>query len=159
MRFKPYKAAGPNKVTNIALQKCVDILALIMTQFINASLKLGYHPHLWKHFLTITLRKPGKPDYTIPKAYRPIALEDTMGKVAESVLATRLATLAEQFQLLPGTPFGGRPGRTTTDAILYLTQQVKDTWQGNGVLSVLFMDISAVFPSVSHARLIHNLKK
>lgn len=159
MRFKPYKAAGPNKVANIALQKCVDILAPIMTHVINASLKLGYHPHLWKHFSTITLRKPGKPDYTIPKAYRPIALEDTMGKVAESVLATRLAALAEQFQLLPGTHFGGRPGRTTTDAILYLTQRVKDTWRGNGVLSVLFMDISAAFPSVSHARLIHNLKK
>ena len=74
---------------------------------------------MWKHFKTITLRKPGKPDYSIPKAYRPIALEDTLSKVVESLMARKLAMLAEQYNLLPPTHFGGRPGRNTTDAILH----------------------------------------
>lgn len=144
---------------HIALQKCVGIFAPILTNAINALLRLGHHPHLWKHFLTITLRKPSKPDNSIPKAYRPVALEDTIGKVVESVFATRLAVLVERYQLLLNTHFGGRPGRTTTDALIYLIQRVKDTWRGNGILSVLFMDVSAACPSVSHARLIHNLQK
>jgi hypothetical protein len=67
---------------------------------------LGHHPKLWKIFVTITLRKPGKPDYTIPKAYRPIALEETMAKVLESVLARRLATIAERERALPANHFG-----------------------------------------------------
>jgi hypothetical protein len=54
--------------------------------------KLGYHPKLWKIFIMITLRKPGKPDYTIPKAHHPIALEKTMAKVIESVFTRCLAT-------------------------------------------------------------------
>ncbi|KAI5829284.1 hypothetical protein K523DRAFT_221698, partial [Schizophyllum commune Tattone D] len=49
---------------------------------------------------TITLRKPGKPDYTVPKAYRPIALEDTFSKVIESVIARRLSQLAEEYGLI-----------------------------------------------------------
>ena len=84
---------------------------------------------MWKHFKTITLRKPGKPDYSLPKAYRPIALEDTLSKVVESLMARKLAMLAEQYDLLPPTHFGGRPGRNTTDAILHLVQQVKDAWR------------------------------
>ena len=114
---------------------------------------------MWKHFKTITLRKPGKPDYSIPKAYRPIALEDTLSKVVESLMARKLAMLAEQYDLLPPTHFGGRPGRNTTDAILHLVQKVKDAWRRNEHAAILFLDISQAFPSVSHPRLIHNLKK
>jgi len=33
---------------------------------------------LWKEFITVVLRKPGKPRYNTPKVYRPIALLNTM---------------------------------------------------------------------------------
>jgi hypothetical protein len=80
-------------------------------------------------FTTITLRKPGKPDYTIPKPHHPIALEETMDKVVESVLARRLATCAEQEGLFPPNHFGGRPGRTISDAALFLVQRIKNAWR------------------------------
>ncbi|KAJ3474388.1 hypothetical protein NLI96_g12485 [Meripilus lineatus] len=154
-----YKAPGPNLIPNIAIQMTIPHIITLFTELTNACLRLGYHPQHWKTFSTITLRKPHKPDYTIPKAYRPIALEDTLGKVMESIMARRLSALAEQYNLLPPNHFGGRPGRTTTDAVLYLTQRIKDAWRTRGVASVLFLDISQAFPSVSHERLIHNLRK
>ncbi|PIL24953.1 hypothetical protein GSI_12840 [Ganoderma sinense ZZ0214-1] len=120
-------------------------------------LQLGHHPAQWKFFTTITLRKPS---YLIPKAYRPIALEDTSSKVVESVVARRLAALAEEHDLLPPNHFGGRPQRTTTDAVLHLVQRIKDSWRtGNIVTSVLYLDISSAFPSVNHRPLLHNLHK
>ncbi|KAJ3486250.1 hypothetical protein NLI96_g4374 [Meripilus lineatus] len=157
--LSPYKAPGPNAIPNIALQSTSNILAGPLTDLFNACLRSGHQPQHWKEFTTITLRKPQKPDYSIPKAYRPIALEDTVGKVLEAVVAKRLSILAEQFNLLPPNHFGGRPGRTTTDALLYLTSRIKDAWRGKGVVTVLFLDISQAFPSVSHTRLIHNLRR
>lgn len=114
----------------------------------------------WKVFGTITLRKPGKPDYSIPKAYRPIALEDTVSKVLESVVAKRLMHLVETGAVpFPDHACGGRPGRTTTDALLYLVHRIKAAWRRGKIVSVVFKDISQAFPSVNHARLLHNLRK
>lgn len=157
--LSPYKAPGLSGIRNIALLKCKGALVPLLTKIFNASLRLQYFPEYWRKFVTIFLRKPGKPDYTILKAYRPIALGDTIGKIAESVIASRLSSLAEQHALLPDTHFGGRPGRTTTDAVLYGLQRIKDAARKGQVTSVLFLDISQAFPSVSHARLLHNLRK
>ena len=47
------------------------------------------------------LRKPDKPDYTDPKAYRPISLLNTLGKALEIVMAKMMRFLAESYALLP----------------------------------------------------------
>lgn len=54
-----------------------------------------------RHFrdsITISHRKPSKPDYHTPRAYRHIGLLNTIGKTLDSVIATRLRWAAE---LLP----------------------------------------------------------
>ena len=157
--LSPYKAPGPSGVPNVALKECSLSLVPVFTNIINRCIELGHHPAQWKFFTTITLRKPGKPSYLVPKAYRPIALEDTSSKVAESVVARRLAALAEEHGLLPANHFGGRAHRTTTDAVLHLVQRIKDAWRTKRVTSVLYLDISSAFPSVNHRRLLHNLRK
>jgi len=45
-------------------------------------------------------------------------LENTIGKVLESIMAETISYLTEEYQLLPATHFGGRPGRTTEDVII-----------------------------------------
>ena len=47
------------------------------------------------------LRKPRKPDYSIPGAYRPISLLNTLGKLLEAVIARRLSYLAEKYGFDP----------------------------------------------------------
>ena len=157
--LSPFKAPGPSGIPNAALRESADIISPTFTELANTCIRLHYHPKDWKKFTSITLRKPGKPSYLVPKAYRPITLEDTSGKVMESVVASRLAAIMEQQGLLPPNHFGGRAGRTTTDAVLYLTQRVKDAWRKGQVATLLFLDITSAFPSVNHARLLHNLRK
>ena len=55
--------------------------------------------------------------------------------------------------------FGCRPGPSTTDALHYLVQQVKEAWRKGRVASVLFLDEEGAFPNAVTARLIHNLKR
>ena len=70
------------------------------------------------------LRKTGKPDYTNPSAYRPISLLNTLGKLLEAVIAKRMSYYVERYDLLPNTQFGGRPGRSTEQALLILVDAV-----------------------------------
>jgi hypothetical protein len=104
-----------------------------------ATLDLGYFPTVLKETVTIVLRKPEKPDYTVPKAYRPIALENTIGKIFESVMAEIISYLTEAHELLPAEHFGGRPGRSTEDALVIIkrggtgkySQLYSWTWQAH----------------------------
>ncbi|SPO06934.1 uncharacterized protein DNG_09628 [Cephalotrichum gorgonifer] len=48
----------------------------------------------FRESITVVLCKEGKDDYTQSKAYRPIALLNTLGKALESIIASRLAYLA-----------------------------------------------------------------
>jgi hypothetical protein len=79
--------------------------------------KLQFNP--WKQFTMIVLRKPGKPRYDVSKAYRPIALLNTMWKALTGIVAEHLTYYTEKYHLLPDHHFGGRPGRTTTNALYY----------------------------------------
>ena len=73
----------------------------------------------------VVLRKPGKPNYELPKAHRPIVLLSTIAKVLTALVAEDISRLVECHQLLPKIHFGGCPGRTTTDAAYYLIQCIK----------------------------------
>ena len=103
--------------------------------------------------------KPGKPDYGIPKAYRPIALLNTMAKLLTSIVAADISNMIEKEELLPGNHFGGRPGRTTTDAVHTLVDKIKLAWRRNKVVSILYLDVEGVFPNAVTDRLLHNLQK
>lgn len=157
-RLAPFKAPGPSGIPNIAIKSAQMYLSPVLLSILEASLTLGHFPTPWRKYCTVTLRKPGKSDYTAPKAYRPVALEETLGKVLESVMAERLSALAEAHHLLPDNQYGGRPGRTTTDALLFLTQKIKDAWRTGRIASLLLMDISQAFPTVPHPSLIAKLK-
>src|SRR5258708_7109384 len=109
----------------------------------------------WKCWTTVVLCKPGKPHYDIAKAYRPIALYNTLSKLLTSTIAEQISYLSEQYKLLPPTHFGSRPGRTMTDAMHYIMQTVCHAWQNKKVISALFLDIEGTFPHANIDQL-HN---
>ena len=113
----------------------------------------------WKTSTTVVLRKPGKPRYDTPKAYRPIALLNTLCKVLTAIMAEVMTYYTEKYQLLPANHFGGRPGRTTTDAVHLLTHKIKDAWRKRQVTSVLLLDIEGAFPNAVTNCLLHNMRK
>jgi ribonuclease HI len=158
-QLSPYKAHGPDEIPNVVLQKCCDIIIYHLLFIFRAILKLGIYYDPWREFTTVVLRKPGKPNYETPKAYRPIALLSTLAKVLTAIVAEDVTRLVERHQLLPKTHYGGRPGRTTTDALHYLVHRIKEAWGKGQVASVLFLDVEGAFPNAVTDRLIHNLKK
>lgn len=156
--LSPYKAPGPDGVANIVFQRS-PILSDYLLPLFNAvfTLKTYYDP--WRESITVILRKPGKPDYTTPKAYRPIALLNTTAKLLSAVVADRTSYILEKHQLLPAAHFGGRPGRSTEDSLLLLETTIRHAWRQKQVVSALFLDIEGAFPNAVTDRLLHNMKK
>ena len=104
------------------------------------------------------LRKFNKPDPTSVKAYRPITLEETFGKVLEKIIATRLQYFANNGKL-PPNQYGGRQKHSVDDAITSLIDEVETAWAQGKVVSALACDVSGFFPSVQHSIVNRELKR
>jgi hypothetical protein len=157
----PFKAPGPDGIPNKILQVASHLLVAHLLMIMNQSLRLGYCPAHFRNCTTVVLRKPGKDNYNIPKAYRPIALLNTISKVMDAIIARRLSYLVETHLVLPRMHIGGRKLKSTKHALYAVVERIYRAWNtGQGqVLSLLLLNVFSAFDNVSHKRLLHNLRK
>lgn len=157
---KPFKAPGIDGIPNGFLQAMGTEMAEAIARIASACWELGHYPQQFKEARTITLRKPEKPKYSDPGAWRPIALLSTIGKVIETLIAKRIGKAAEENHLLPDTQMGARAGRSTETALELLTRQVHTIWSSKRhVATLLSIDISGAFDTVNPIRLLDILRK
>jgi hypothetical protein len=62
----------------------------------NAAIRIGRHPAVWKRARGVVIRKPGKDNYRHLKASRSISLLNCIGKVVEIVVAELLSEKDER---------------------------------------------------------------
>lgn len=149
------KAPGRSGIPNRAIKMMGRPLARAVTALANGCLDWEYHPDVLKEARTIVLRKPGKPDYGAPKAWRPIALLEVVSKVVEATIAQRLRQMAEDKGMLPRRQMGGRKGRSTETALALLLGEIRTVWErADSIASVLSLDISGAFDRVIRERLV-----
>jgi hypothetical protein len=107
----------------------------------------------------IVLSKPGKPDYRSPASFRIIVLLETVSKILERIVATRLAAQARSSGLLHPHQCGSLSGLGCFDAITTLTHEVRLLQAAKLKVTTLFLDIKGGFDNVNSNRLAHILKK
>ena len=155
------KATGPDGIPNEALKLLVTLdLLKDLAQAVTSLLSLGAVPEAFNETTTAILRKERKDDYTLPGSYRPIALENSLAKLVEKVVVDRITSAVEEYNLLPWNQMGARKRRSTLSAIDLLTSCVQTAWKARPgcIVSMLSLDISGAFPSVSHERLLWVLR-
>jgi ribonuclease HI len=133
----------------------VDAERLLMLY--NASVELGHVPERWKAEKLVAVPKPRKTDMSSPKSYRPISLIETLSKVLEKMMATRLQLDCATHGLLPNNQFGGLRHVGTSDAGLALVHDVEAAWAKGETCVAIAADIQQFFPSVQHERLLHTV--
>jgi len=131
-----------------------EVFFWIYSLFINR----GYHPKIWKQAIGVILKKPSKPDYSQPKAYRVISLLSCLGKVPERILAKRLNYLAETTNLLHKSQIGGRLSKSAIDTALLIQTEVEQNKANKLKTSTLFLDVKGAFDHVSKNRLLETLQ-
>ncbi|KAF8657549.1 hypothetical protein AX14_007865 [Amanita brunnescens Koide BX004] len=102
-------APGPDHVTwrHLKLALSIPDTDAALVRLFNNVCREGTWPLHFKDSHSVIIPKPNKPDYTIPKAYRPIALLNTIGKLLTKILANRLQHDAAEFGARPhGFHFG-----------------------------------------------------
>jgi hypothetical protein len=102
----------------------------------------------------IALPKPGKTDYSEPRAYRLIPLLECIGKVLEKIMADRLTYFLNKHTLTPFSQFGACKGSSTTDVALTFTHRNKGL-----VTSALTIDIKGYFDFVNHKKLLTKMRQ
>ena len=95
------EAPGADEITFEVWRQMLPYIGLRIEWMYQTSMDLGYAPHSCRTAKIVALKKPGRADYTVPKAYRPISLLPTMSKSHEVIVAARLFYLAERYSLLP----------------------------------------------------------
>jgi ribonuclease HI len=161
-RAKAGKAPGDDGIPNSLWHKLIEIPVIlqVLSQLFNACIRTGYNPTHFQRSITVVLRKQGKDDYQLAQSYRPVALLNTLGKFLEAIIAQRISYAVETRGLLPKTHLGGRRGISTDHAIHIIIDRIKLAWgKGSPVVSLLLLDVSGAYDNVSHARLLHNLRK
>ena len=101
----------------------------------------------------VMLKKPNKKDPSAPRSYRPITLEECLGKLLEKIVAKRLQYFANALGLLPPNQFGGRERASVTDAVVSLVTDIQEAWQHHEVYSILACDVQGFFDNVGHHHL------
>lgn len=120
-RLHPDKAPGRDEISNRAIKAGGPGLNRAICLIANSCLSYTLFPSVWKVARTVILRKPHKPDYSNPTAYHPIALLSCLVKIVEAVIANRFKHHAELFGIIPSGHYGGRPQRSTEDALTHFT--------------------------------------
>ena len=152
---KNSSAPGPSGVGYTTLKWIHQVRPDVLTDLYNNCLDAGTHP--WKEATVVVINKPGKPDYSAPKAYRPISLLECMGKLLEKIVAKRFNRDIEEHSLLAMTQFGSRPQHNAVDAVSVLIHRVQATIATGHVGALLLFDISGFFDNINPTHMAHLL--
>ena len=149
MKMKPWKAMRKDTIPNSVFIHARELLVPHLGPLYRATDTLEMYPDDWKLTETPILRKPGKPDYMAPNAWRPIVLSNGYARLLNGCKTEDLVLMCKKTRILPSNHFGGRPGRATTDSIHLMVKVVKDAWRKGEVASLLCLDVKVAFPSTA----------
>ncbi|XP_044717330.1 reverse transcriptase (RNA-dependent DNA polymerase) domain-containing protein [Hirsutella rhossiliensis] len=142
MAAKPWKAPGEDGLPAIVWKKLWHVVKHRVWTLFSSSLREGVVPHQWRTAKIIPLRKPDKGDYTLAKAWRPISLLSTLGKILEAVVAERISYAVEAQGFCP---------RTTLERIY-------KAWRTGRVLSLISFDVKGAYNGVCKERMLERMK-
>ena len=154
---KSWKAPGDDGLPAEVWKRTWPVVKDRVLSLFQTSLDSGNLPRQWKHAKIIPLKKPDKGDYTLAKAWRPISLLSTLGKILEAVVAERISHAVETSGLLPANHFGARKRRSTEQALVLLQEHIYKAWRAKRVLSLISFDVKGAYNGVCKERLLQRL--
>ncbi|OBS15371.1 hypothetical protein FPOA_13812 [Fusarium poae] len=158
MAAKAWKAPGEDGLPAIVRKQLWPVVGGRVLHLFRTSLRDGELPAQWRSAKIIPLKKPGKDNYKVAKAWRPISLLSTLGKILEAVIADRISYAVETFGLLPTNHFGGRKQRSAEQALLLLQEHIYKAWRNRKVLSLISFDVKGAYNGVFKDRLLQRLE-
>ncbi|KAF8680852.1 hypothetical protein AX14_004444 [Amanita brunnescens Koide BX004] len=145
-------APGPDRITWEILKVALQVNGAIegLCHLFNSIRDTGTWPSWFKSSTCIIIPKPNKLKYNVPKAFRPISLLNTIGKLLTKIIATRMQFDCLKFNILHPGQCGGVAKHATIDAGITPALFITESRELGLHSTACAFDISQFFPSLSH---------
>lgn len=147
LRLPNGKNAGPDHIPNEILRLAGLGFEVVLTNLLNAIWKSGLWPTRWQVATLIPLYKKDG-DLSEPSNYRMLAMMNTLPKVFEKILDTRIRAWSERVGALSDLQGGFREGRSTTDQIFILNEILTSRKEEGVDTFACFIDIAKAYDRV-----------
>ncbi|KAF8675619.1 hypothetical protein AX14_005072 [Amanita brunnescens Koide BX004] len=145
-------APGPDHITWELLKAALQVNGAPegLCHMFNRIRSSGVWPTWFKQSTCVIIPKPNKPRYNVPKAFRPISLLNTVGKLFTKIIAARLQFDCLKHEILHPGQCGGVIKHATIDAGVTLASFVAESRELGLHSTACAFDIAQFFPSLSH---------
>lgn len=156
-KMKTKKAAGLDDILPDTVKKAVEVAPAVILNIMNRLLESQSFPAQWKRARVVLIPKGKLEDSGSISSYRPICILNAMGKLYEMLIRERLVSELKQKRAISDQQFGFCRGRSTTQAVLWVTEAVKNsrkTW-----CAFVALDVKNAFNTARWSIIIDNMKK
>jgi len=148
LKLKKETAPGPDHFYTELFIKSGTELRRKLLEIFNQSWESGILPMNWRRANVKFLKKPNKANYNQASSYRPISLTSVVAKIMERIITYRLEGFAETFNIIDPEQEGFRHFRSTTNALMSITQDIFNGFNKSQSTAAVFIDFEKAYDSV-----------
>ena len=142
------KSAGPASIPVKLLKLILDLIIIPLCNIINLSFVSGSFPDPLKIVKVIPIHKNGSTQ--VMNNYRPISLLSIFDKTMENIMHERLYKFLELNNILYNKQFGFRKNNSTIDALIKITDKIRESVDKGKYGCGIFIDLRKAFDTVNH---------
>ena len=156
-QLKNTSTPGSDGLSTIWLKLSIEHIMPLIELIFNACVSFNYFPPSWRSAKVIVLKKPNKDCYETVSSFRPISILNSLSKLFERILHTRLKKLAVDNQWFSHNQHGFREGKSTETAVTDLVNHIECSWKAKKTVACAFLDIKSAFDAAWHPMILRGL--
>lgn len=150
------KAAGHDSIQTRVLKENINTLCPHLCHLFNHSLENSCYPDILKIAKVVPIYKSG--DQNTPCSYRPISVLSVINTLFEKLVAQQLKEFITENNIIVPQQHGFVSNKSTSTAVLSLSQHIYSAMHQDEIAVVLFLDIKKAFDTVCHTILLRKLE-
>jgi retron-type reverse transcriptase len=149
------KSCGPDELPISIFKNHGQLLSKPLQYLFNLSLKQGIVPTSLKIAKVIPIFKKG--DRSLMSNYRPISLLNTISKILEKIIDSRVRNFLDKYNLIYDYQFGFRQHHSTSLAVLEVIDECYKKLDSDYYAVGIYFDLQKAFDTVNHEILLKKL--
>lgn len=133
-------SAGYDEISPVVIKYVANLISKPLCHIFNLSLYLGNVPARMKIARVVPIFK--NDDKELVTNYRPISVLPCFSKILEKIVFEKLYSFLMKHNVFYNYQFGFLPGRSTSHALLHLSDMIMNAFEKRHFVSGTFLDLS-----------------